>query len=86
MAKTNNKPEIAETGAPSFEDIKAELDAVQAELAAARNDVEMLTTALAKAEDDKKATRRRRFGGQPRCDARQYRRRRKRILARRPAV
>ena len=41
MAKTN-KPETAETAAPSFEDIKAELDAVQAELAAARNDVEML--------------------------------------------
>ncbi len=55
MAKTNNKPETAETAAPSFEDIKAELDAVQAELAAARNDVEMLTTALEKAEDDKKA-------------------------------
>ena len=89
MAKTNNKPETAETATPSFEDIKAELDAVQAELAAARNDVEMLTTALAKAEDDKKAayaTRRRLFGGQPRCDARQYRRRRQRILARRPAV
>ncbi|EFH23699.1 hypothetical protein NEIPOLOT_00443 [Neisseria polysaccharea ATCC 43768] len=51
MAKTNNKPE---TAAPSFEDIKAELDAVQAELAAARNDVEMLTTDLAKAEDDKR--------------------------------
>ncbi|MBH5952947.1 hypothetical protein I7L31_06115, partial [Neisseria meningitidis] len=55
MAKPNNKPETAETAAPSFEDIKAELDAVQAELAAARNDVEMLTTALEKAEDDKKA-------------------------------
>ncbi|MDP1142778.1 hypothetical protein, partial [Klebsiella pneumoniae] len=55
MAQTNNKPETAQTAAPSFEYIKDELDAVQAELAAARNDVEMLTTALEKAEDDKKA-------------------------------
>lgn len=54
MAKTNNKPETAETAAPSFEDIKAELDAVQAELAAARNDVEMLTTALEKPKTTKR--------------------------------
>ena len=58
MAKNQQQTRNRRNRRPSFEDIKAELDAVQAELTAARNDVEMLTTALAKAEDDKRHCRR----------------------------